>query len=166
MGSDTGSSAGGAGGGAVQMVAGGTLTIAATGFVDLGGGGGRLTAGGGSGGNLIIEAPTVVIDGGVAANGGAGGCPSAPGEDGHPTAGFAHGGCSSVSAQAFGGRGGTALLTPGPGNTGFTNGLATGGFGGGGAVGQLRLRSRDGTYAMGTTTVLSVAVDAGALTIE
>ena len=33
-------------------------------------------------------------------------------------------------------------------------------------VGQLRLRSRDGTYAIGTTTVLSVAIDAGALTIK
>ena len=166
-GSDTGSSSGGAGGGAVQMVAGGTLTIDATGFVDLGGGGGRLTAGGGSGGNLIIEAPSVVIDGGVAANGGAGGCPSAVGEDGHPAAAFAQGGCHvSVTSYAFGGRGGTALLTPGPGNTGFNNNLTTGGYGGGGAVGQLRLRSRDGTYAMGTTTVLSVAVDAGALTIK
>lgn len=165
-GSGTGSTAGGAGGGAVQLVAGNTIRIQAAGFIDVGGGGGRPTAGGGSGGNLIFEAPSVVIDGGVAANGGGGGCPSASGEDGHPSAVFAKGGCYHIGSDSFGGRGATALLTPGPGNTGFMSGLTTGGFGGGGAVGQLRLRSRDGSYSTSATSVLSIAVDMGMLVIE
>ena len=158
--------AGGAGGGAVQLVAGGTIHIEAAGFIDVGAGGGRPTAGGGSGGNLIFEAPKIVIDGGVAANGGAGGCPGLSGEDGHPSAAYAKGGCQSLMSDAFGGRGGSALLTPTPGNTGFTSGLATGGFGGGGSVGQLRLRSRDGTYATTAMSVLSIAIDAGTLMIQ
>ncbi|CAN5240704.1 hypothetical protein BH11MYX1_BH11MYX1_42670 [soil metagenome] len=165
-GSGTSGNAGGAGGGAIQLVAGGTIHIEAAGFIDVGAGGGRPTAGGGSGGNLIFEAPSIIIDGGVAANGGAGGCPSASGEDGHPSAVFAPCGCSRIGADSFGGRGGTALLTPGPGNTGFISGLATGGYGGGGSVGQLRLRSRDGAYGMVATSVLSVSIDAGTLVID
>lgn len=72
---------GGGGGGAIQISAGRTLTIAASGkIVAAGGGGGESSngggAGGGAGGAILLEASTLTLASGavLAANGGGGAC--------------------------------------------------------------------------------------------
>jgi len=164
---------GGAGGGAVQLVAGGSATFKpaagtdAGGVLDVGGGGGPLSSGGGSGGNIIIEAPHVDIEGRLTANGGGGGCGPNPGEDGHPSAATALGGCyRSPGTGPHGGSGGTKNSVSGGSGT---FGIQTGNFGdlaGGGSVGRAIIRTGDGTYVTGTQAIISVVATTDTLTLK
>ncbi len=164
---------GGAGGGAVQLVAGGSVTFKpasgtdAGGVLDVGGGGGPFTSGGGSGGNIIIEAPHVDIEGRLTANGGGGGCGTNPGEDGHPSAATASGGCyRSPGTGPHGGGGGTKNSVSGGSGT---FGIQTGNFGdfaGGGSVGRAVIWTGDGTYVTGTQAIISVVATTETLTLK
>jgi hypothetical protein len=160
-------SAGGAGGGAVEIVSLRQVTLSNGGFIHVGGGGGGVTSGGGSGGTVVLEAPQVQITGaasGIAANGGAGG------------------GCNLSGADA------TANVSPAPGPTcgnysggnGATStvGAADGAYctsgclpcdttafgGGGGAIGRVRIATKDGSYVMTSNPVMSAQVAAAILT--
>ncbi|MFT3697421.1 MAG: hypothetical protein QM831_30035 [Kofleriaceae bacterium] len=133
------------GGGAVALVAGGSITIGATGFVLANGGGGIFNSGltsdvtgGASGGMIELEAPDIAIHGVVAANGGGG-------QAGYGGNGFPPGGAdgSASSSPAPGGSGGGGLAG-GSGAAGITidgapgkNATAanTGGSAGGGGAG-------------------------------
>jgi hypothetical protein len=155
---------GGGGGGGVQIVSLSTITIA--GGVDIGGGGGGYDGGGGgAGGNVILEAPGISFSGGgIFANGGSGGACSAAGNDATrdmtPAAGV--GPCGgSVADRPYGGPGGTVSSAPGAG--GRTLQGSSGG--GGGAVGRVRIATRDGTFDAGTAT-LSAALTMATLTTK
>lgn len=144
---------GGAGGGAVQVVAGGTLTVTATGVIHVGGASGSWDGGGGgSGGAILLEASQISIAGTLAANGGGGGEGTAAGDDGFrasPDATPAPGGhTGTASADDDGGPGSAAATLDGG------KGSTTGGGGGGGA-GRIRLNSASGKADV--TGVLSPA---------
>jgi len=162
-GSGPGASGGGSGGGAIQLVGGGTVKFTSAGLLDVGGGGGAINSGGGAGGNIIIEAPIVDVEGGIAANGGGGGCSSAAGEDAHPSALQAKGACFTINiGSPHAGFGGTGHVVAGSGTTGMFT-ATTGSFAGGGAVGQLLIRTRDGMYASSSGAVLSAAISTAML---
>jgi hypothetical protein len=172
----TGGSAGGvgdlfsgAGGGAVQLVAGTSITVAASGIVSAGGGGGYdgngagqyAASAGGSGGALLFEAPAVTIAGLLEANGGGGGgglqsggtiapdatpssTPAAGGAPGTTGAG----GTGSAGAITSGGAGAAGDPATGPGENGP-------GAGGGGA-GYIRINTSSASATLSGT--LSPAV--------
>lgn len=149
---------GGRGAGALQLTAGVSITVGATGAVSAcgegGGGGGGSTlssgtgggGGGGSGGALLLEAPTITIDGRVAANGGGGGqgSPSsntrgAAGQDGTPLGAPAPGGDDGRARGGAGGDGSDPMGAAGDGT------LAIHGGGGGGGAGRIRINVLDDT---------------------
>lgn len=71
-----GGSQSGGGGGAIQLIAGGSITIAARGGLRARGGSGAgldQGPGGGSGGAILLEAPSVIVNGALIADGGGGG---------------------------------------------------------------------------------------------
>jgi hypothetical protein len=147
----------GAGGGAIQVVAGGKLTISATGVIHVGGAGGNWGgSGGGSGGAILLEAPEVSIAGILAANGGGGGAASSAGDMGSnssPDENFAPGGIGSGATAETTGKGGN-------GSTGAdaagTAGGSEGGGGGGGA-GRIRVNTLGGGATISGTLSPSVA---------
>ena len=163
---------GGGGGGAVEVVSLSAIVFTSDGFIDVGGGGGNSSCGGGSGGVVILEAPDVQLSGsstGITANGGAGGGCGGNGADATMTTSPAPAPtCTSGGYSA--GAGGTEMTAPGssaycvPGGGIFCvpcDGTPYGG--GGGAVGRLRVATKDGTYALLGAPVLSVAVSAAVL---
>ncbi len=137
----------GFGGGAIELVAGGTFTLAAGAFVSAGGGGGLAgegssgsAGGGGSGGAIVIEALTVVLEGTLAANGGGGGQGTgSAGEDGRTDSTRASGGANEGGASpGRGGDGSAADETDGlDGNTDDTSNPG----GGGGGAGRIRINT-------------------------
>jgi hypothetical protein len=160
MGNGTAPAAGGSGGGALQLVACGTLTVAATitapGYGGSGGsgeGGGLPAAdgggGGGSGGALLFEGNDVVVLNNVAANGGGGGGggtsglfsvgnAGSNGSLGGTGQGQASGGLPGSSFDAGpGGLGGARAAAAGPGQSAISTYGAGGG--GGGAAGRIRI---------------------------
>jgi hypothetical protein len=167
-------SRGGRSGGAVEIVSGGTLTIAAGGWVDASGCGGYSSwdettpfggGGGGSGGSVLLEAPTLVVEGAVTVNGGGGGAGGyhaelastfgQPGQGGVDTAATggspeAGNGCSGGTGNGGGGDSGSAAPD-------CTNEL---GGGGGGGAGRIRLNGQDRTI----TGLLSPATSSEAVT--
>jgi len=146
---------GGAGGGAVQVIAGGKLTLAATGIIHVGGaGGGWNGGGGGSGGAILLEADELIVAGTLAANGGGGGegdaVAGARGLNASPDAVPAPSGHGSTETDDDGGDGSAADVVDG------SPGGALSGGGGGGA-GRIRLNSKSGEAQV--TGVLSPAAD-------
>jgi hypothetical protein len=157
---------GGAGGGAVQLVAGTSITIEASGVVSAGAGGGGLGGiggqganAGGSGGAILLEAPAVTMAGTLAANGGGGGGAALGGGEGGknatpnatPAAGgasFSPGGAGSGAASI---KGVDGTFTP---HTG--TGAGAGAGAGGGGAGRIRINTTSGAATL--TGVLSPAV--------
>lgn len=137
----------GAGGGAVQVVAGTSIDVTATGVIHVGGaGGGWGSAGGGSGGAILLEAPDVTIAGILAANGGGGGGGTANGHNGTNASGdanFAPGGTGSASTDSGGNGAAANKINGSPGGT-------TGGAGGGGA-GRIRINTSSGAATISGT---------------
>lgn len=147
---------GGGGGGAVQIVAGGSITVGATGIVTAHGGGGVGVSGmvsggggGGSGGGVLLEASMISVLGAITANGGAGaegtrgGVVSVAGEDGHVADAVPAIGGVGTSQGGNGGNGGASALA-GAGFEGMSDATrGAGGGGGGGGVGRIHLRSLD-----------------------
>jgi hypothetical protein len=160
---------GGLGGGGLHLVALKSISIAATGRIDLNGNGGagvgtfrfaQIPAGGaGSGGTLVVESPTVTVSAGAiaAANGGGGAggcikcsgdiiliCSHVNGQSGQMSAVRAIGGrCSG------GGNGGDAAIATsdvGANGQGSDSAGNTAGGGGGGSDGIIILRARDGAH--------------------
>jgi hypothetical protein len=144
---------GGGGGGALQISAGVSIEIGASGRIDACGGGGLGgvflmnmgggAGGGGSGGAVLLEAPTVELLGRVGANGGAGGqgntavgMPGARGARGIVDSAPA----SGTATVGFGGGGGSGSDATGAAGDGLS---ATNAGGGGGGAGRVRIN--DGT---------------------
>jgi len=158
----------GGGGGAIQIVSQTNVVVADQGLIDVGGGGGRSTAGGGSGGLVIIEAPEVSFLGpasGVVANGGAGGGCFQTGPDGTVNTSPAPG---AVCTNYFAGSGGTGTLAPGNGciiGVDSCEAVCPVSYGGGGgSVGRMWIRTRDGNIVSTGNPILSVNVSKGMLT--
>jgi hypothetical protein len=142
---------GGPGGGAIQVSAGRSITVGASGVVDASGGGGLqgqtgTTAGGGggggSGGSLMLEAPDVELAGAVGSNGGGGSAGGGPcddirgplGTDGSATMAPALGGVPTTCR----GRGGDGNDPMGATTDGERN---RDGGGGGGGSGRVRINT-------------------------
>jgi hypothetical protein len=156
-GAGTGAAAGGRGGGALQLVACGSLTIAAGAQISAkgrGGGGGTAVpagsspnggAGGGSGGSLLLEGKLVSIAGNVTANGGSGGGggvvggTGSTGQDGGSGTLPAIGGTAAGPGAGKGGDGGALANAPGSG--GNASSSSGGAGGGGGAAGRVRINA-------------------------
>lgn len=143
---------GGGGGGAVQLISNSLVVLTATGGINAGGCGGKAGTGpndsgggGGAGGTILIEAPTVEIAGALAVNGGGGGGGGGPqaraGDPGSLDRMPANGGRGDAQDEN-GGQGGVGGMRPGSGGEGANPG------GGGGAVGRIRINTRDGAGAM------------------
>ena len=151
---------GGAGGGAVQIIAGGKLTLSATGVIHVGGGGGGWNGGGGgSGGAILLEANELSIAGTLAANGGGGGegdgVAGDSGLNASPDAIPAPSGSGTATTDDDGGSGSAAdALDGSPG------GSVSGG--GGGGAGRIRLNSKSGAAKI--TGVLSPSADSACVT--
>jgi hypothetical protein len=157
----TGNAPGGGGGGAVQVVS--LTAIRISGSIDVGGGGGGNNGGGGgAGGNVVLEAPHVEISGGVFANGGSGGACSMEGSDASrdATAVSGPGPCGNGNT-IHGGTGGSVSVAPSSGGRLFIGDSGSAG-GGGGALGRLKIATRDGTYDA-AMAVLSAATTASTL---
>lgn len=148
---------GGGGGGAIQIISNKSIAISAGG-INAGGCGGFSTtgpdsgAGGGAGGLIILEAPAVTLAGALAVNGGGGGAGPAPatpqGENGRLDRTAAAGAVSATGAGGAGGAG--ATLDGSPGLFDVKSG------GGGGAVGRIRIVTRDGTrFTQAASSVMS-----------
>ena len=114
------------GGGALQLVAGKSIVVGASGAISLPGGGGDRgdaqisgpggygAGGGGSGGALLVEAPSVRVDGTLAANGEAGGGTgdgAAPGAFRTTEARAAEGGGGGAGRIRINTRSGHAVIT-------------------------------------------------------
>lgn len=148
--------AGGNGGGAIQLVAGRSITVRSTGFIDASGSGGRSDemisgGGGGSGGAILIEAPVVTIEpgGAIGANGGAGAGGSivdGRGEDGRADSAPAMG-----SVGGGEGGGGDGSDQDGAAMNGI---LGQDGGGGGGGAGRIRINDASGTTDFAGARVL------------
>ena len=171
-----GASNGGTGGGAVQLVAQGTLTIAAGGVITVGGAGGQFgglstnenSSAGGSGGAILLEAVTVSVAGTLAANGGGGGGDYSNNDgadataDANPAPGAKAG--TDDGAGGAGGAGATTDGSPGTVSTGLNGG------GGGGGVGRIAINSKTGSAAItgtispSTTTLCAVQTTVRPLT--
>lgn len=162
-GDEGGTSFGGHGGGALQFVSNTSLTVASTGIIHVGGGGGGDGGGGGAGGTVLIETPTVSVNGRITANGGSGGTCGLGGLDSTPDAmpALGVGGCGSGNIE-MSGAGETGLSLP----TDGEKAAFSGGAGGGGAVGRLAIRTRDGTYAHAASAVLSVKISTATLQLK
>jgi hypothetical protein len=146
---------GGAGGGAMQMVSGTRISFDTSAITDLGGGGaGGDAIGGGAGGTIILESPIVAINGAVVANGGAGGACGTTAADGTRTTAAAIGSSCGTNSSSRAGSGGTRTTAA----TGGVTLTPTGNAGGGGAVGRLLVRTQDGNYAAGGSSLVSALV--------
>lgn len=154
---------GGAGGGALQFVSLESIQLTTMGVISVGGGGGLSFTGGGSGGTVVLEAPIVAINGagtGLFANGGAGAGCFMNGADALLSNLAAQGPrCSPRSA----GDGGTIgyPVTSGEICSGACSLQSTGG--GGGAVGKVRIATKDGTFETTGGAFISAVVTASML---
>jgi len=162
-GSSGGGPIAGAGGGALQLVAGRTLRIGASGVVHVGGGGGGPGAGGGAGGAVLIEAPEVTVLGTIAANGGRGGAGTggSKGENAKPSSDAAAGGPSTATPAVIGGDGaaGTSIF----GVPGQAHPTLTFHGGGGAGAGFVHINTTSGTAT--TSGTLSPASSTKCVTL-
>jgi hypothetical protein len=134
----------GAGGGALQIVAGRSVLVAASGSIHAGGGGSGFNAGAGAGGAILLEAPTVTVLGTLAANGGAGQGGDASADD-QPALSGLQGGKGSAAAVLEGGDG----MGQGP---------------GGGGAGYIRINSQTGVATVGPNAHISPSVGSACTT--
>jgi hypothetical protein len=141
----------GAGGGAIQLVAGTSISIEASGSVNVGGGGGGAGGGGGSGGSLLLEAPTVTVAGAIAANGGGGAsCGTGPsGGNGLASNQPAPGG-ATTNGGCVGGNGGAGATMNG---TAAQPTMTSNEGGGGGGAGRIRINTKSGSATLTGGTV-------------
>jgi hypothetical protein len=139
----------GPGGGFLQIVAGGSLRVGATGVIFAGGGGGYDGGGGGSGGALLLEALSVSIQGVLAANGGGGGSANQDGQTATATATRAAGGKDSLG-NVVGGAGAAGGVSDGDDAQSIS---VT--SGGGGGAGRIRINTAAGQASL--TGILSPA---------
>ncbi|HSQ62046.1 MAG TPA: hypothetical protein VLM85_02485 [Polyangiaceae bacterium] len=160
-----GSGGAGSGGGAVQLVAGTSITIDATGLIQVGGGGGgfggisgQQAGAGGSGGSLLLESTSINVAGALAANGGGGGAGTAmdvgalppldpSGANSTPSSTAAAGGKAGIGPSS-GGDGSAAASVNGTAGS-FTAGNSAGG--GGGGAGRIRLNTKTGVATISGT---------------
>lgn len=158
---------GGQGGAAFELVSSTAITVTSTGIINAAGHGGADDSGGGSGGTVLLEAPAIDLSGRVVANGGSGGACGVSGNNGTLDASpAAHvGGCmgSTGIGPAVSGAGGTKTQLPEDAQTDTTS---LRGGGGGGAVGRLAIKTRDGTFAQSSSTIISAIVSMGMLEPE
>jgi hypothetical protein len=151
----------GAGGGGIQIVSGGSFTMAQGSYINVGGGGGNFggdstqnAGGGGTGGSILIEATTVSLSGILAANGGGGGAggggSATSGGDATPNSTPAPGGTNSGAPQSAGGAGGAASVIDGLGG-GDLAGSSAGG--GGGGAGRIRINTSTGNVDFSTASI-------------
>lgn len=142
---------GGTGGGAIQLVAGNSFLLSATGTIHAGGGGGERSvfagSGGGSGGAILIESESATISGTLSANGGGGGSGASVanfgpgGNNATPDDAPAPGGITNDSASK-GGRGSAAdAIHGGDGESADTAYYPSGG---GGGAGRVRINTKSG----------------------
>lgn len=146
---------GGGGGGAVQVSAGTSLTVGASGIVRASGAGGdsgwSAGGGGGAGGSIVLEAPTLDVDGIVVSNGGGGGggLPALgsadDGEAGRLDRGRAQGGQGSGGGKDGGDGGSADNITGEDGQGGEPAG------GGGGAAGRVSFYADGGGLSVSGT---------------
>ncbi|HUQ05985.1 MAG TPA: hypothetical protein VM261_25960 [Kofleriaceae bacterium] len=154
----------GAGGGAIQLYAASSITIGASGGINVGGGGGTggdqcnspfnwlAGYGGGAGGAIYLQSPIVSNGGVLAANGGGGGAGAGQngdggtGADGALTASVAAGGTATGMYSAAGGDGAAGATAAEAGSNASADGN---GGGGGGGVGRIHVRYRT-VYSAGT----------------
>ncbi len=148
---------GGGGGGAIQLVANDRIAFTSGSGINAGGCGARRViannaagGGGGAGGTILIEASQVVLSTAVLAVNGGGGSGGdffcTDGEGGKRSRAVAQGGVGTGSignpnvSGGRGGNGGTGATPPTTGNSGTMNQNAGGG---GGAMGRIRINTRD-----------------------
>ena len=161
----------GPGGGAIQLVSTTNVQFDTAGGVDVGGGGGTTNTGGGAGGTVWIEAPVLTISGpqsGVAANGGAGASNCEIGANALFATTAAPGSvCFAINGGYASGSGGTVTTAPQDGQN--CRQLAGGcgpdarAGGGGGSVGTLVIRTRNGGYQLVANPVVSAVIAATSL---
>jgi hypothetical protein len=153
----------GSGGGALQLVAGKSITIDASGLIHVGAGGGGFggistqdAAGGGSGGSILLESLAVSVAGTLAANGGGGGGGSAQNIPGGQNAFGSAMPAAGGAAPSEGGAGSAAAVTKGTDGT-FTAGGGSAGGGGGGGAGRIRINTKLGQATLTGTLSPSAA---------
>ena len=153
----------GSGGGALQLVAGKSITIDASGLVHVGAGGGGFggiggqdASGGGSGGSILLESLAVSVAGTLAANGGGGGGGSANGVPGGQNAFGNATPAAGGAAPAPGGAGSAGAIVKGSDGT-FTAGGGSAGGGGGGGAGRIRINTKLGQATVTGTLSPSAA---------
>lgn len=148
----------GPGGGAIQLVAGKSITIDASGLVHVGGGGGGFGGisgqeanGGGSGGAILLESLAVSVAGTLAANGGGGGAGTSSDVGGTPPLDPGGANATPNATPAAGGRSGIGPSSGGNGSAAASlNGTAgaftagNSGGGGGGGAGRIRINTKVG----------------------
>jgi hypothetical protein len=132
------------GGGALELVAGTTLVIGASGVINLGGGADNTNfgLGGGSGGAILLEAPAITVDGILTVNGGSG---NNSGGAGHPGMASAQ---PAIADNNLGGAGSASGSING--TDGITSNSASGG---GGAAGRIRLNTCAGALKFGAPII-------------
>ncbi len=155
------SGSGYAGGGAIQISAGVSITVGASGVINAGGAGAAGTApsAGGSGGAILLEAATVDVLGTLAANGGGGAAEHGPdpsanaGPSATPSPGGGGGGNGSGGATIAGGN--AVLADAGMGSIG----------GGGGGAGRIRINTESGSLSDGGVGVFSPSLGTTCATV-
>lgn len=166
-GGDGDANLGGQGGVAFELVSATAISVTSTGIVNAAGHGGADDSGGGSGGTVLLEAPAIDISGRIVANGGSGGACGVSGNNGTLDASpAAHvGGCMATNGvnPAVSGAGGTKTQLP---EDAQTDASSLRGGGGGGAVGRLEIKTKDGTFAQSSTTIISAMISMGMLEPE
>jgi hypothetical protein len=164
-GGDVGS---GAGGGAIQLVAGKTITIEASGKINVGAGGGGFggistqeAKGGGSGGSILLESLAVTVAGTLAANGGGAGAGTSSDVGAPPPNDPSGANATADATAAAGGKLGVGPSSGGSGSAGTTIDGAAGSFtpntastnnaagGGGGGAGRIRINTKSGQATLG-----------------
>jgi hypothetical protein len=155
-------SSGGSGGGAIQLVAGTSITIEATGVVGVGAGGGGFGGisgqeanGGGSGGAILLESLAVTVAGTLAANGGGGGAGTSSDVGAAPPLEPGGANATANATPAAGDKAGIGPSSDGNGSAAasangtagaFTAGNAAGG--GGGGAGRIRINTKSAQAAL------------------
>lgn len=147
----------GHGGGAIQLVAGGTITLKAGAYINVGGAGGSFggaatyhqeAGAAGSGGAILLEAPSVIVEGTLSANGGGGGQGFGDsGEAGHPSDTAAAGGQKLIdlAIPSPGGSGSSLAVIDGQPGT-YTKDFPA--SGGGGGAGRIRINTANGNATL------------------
>jgi hypothetical protein len=138
---------GGLGGGALQLTAGTSFNLRASGVIKGGGGGGYFggqalkdsAGGGGSGGAVLIESQTATVDGKIAVNGGGGGQGNGGNGDDGAVDAIAKGGHNAHDTV-----GGDGSFGPTINGTDGTNSATIAASGGGGGAGRIRINTTSG----------------------